>query len=208
MAKYLGPKLRLSRREGEDLGFKSGVRPIEQKCNLKTKPGEPPRNIRPRASDYQSHLRAKQKMRRYYGLLEKQFRNYYLKAAKAKGDTGSNLIDMLERRLDNVVYRLGFARTRAEARQIVSHKLITVDGAPVNIASYQVGDGQTVAVAPKARGYARIKDAQAVAAQQRPDYEWLRPDVDACAGTLVAAPDKTMLGVFFDEGMVIEYYSK
>ncbi len=208
MAKYIGPKLRLARRESEDLGFKSGIRPIEQKCNLKTRPGEPPKNMRMRQSDYLSHLRAKQKMRRYYGLLERQFRNYYRKAAQAKGDTGSNLINMLERRLDNVVYRLGFARTRAEARQVVAHKLIHVDGAAVNLPSYQVRNGQTVAVAPKAREYARMKDSQALAAQHRPDHEWLQLDAGASAGKMIADPDKTMLGISFDEGMVVEYYSK
>ena len=208
MARYLGPKLRLSRREGDDLGHKSGIRPIEQKCKFKNKPGDPPKNLRMRHSDFLSHLRAKQKMRRYYNVLERQFRTYYRKAAKAKGDTGTNLLDMLERRLDNVVYRMGFARTRAEARQVVSHKQVLLDGRVVNIPSCQVGDGQIVSIRPKARAHGRITDAVTLSDRNATEWPWLDVDPASMAGKMVGPPDRTALGIYFDEGMVVEYYSK
>lgn len=208
MARYLGPKLRLSRREGEDLGHKSGVRPFEQKCNLKSRPGDPPKNMRPRSSDYALHLRAKQKMRRYYGVLERQFRNYYRKSARARGDTGTNLIHMLERRLDNVVYRMGFARTRDEARQLVSHKQVEVDGRTVNIPSYQVANAQKVALRAKARSHARVLQAVELSDRAVNEVPWIKVDPGEFAGELVGVPDKNALGIFFDEGMVVEYYSK
>ena len=208
MARYLGPKLRLSRREGEDLGHKSGLRPIDQKCNFKNKPGDPPKNLRMRQSDYLSHLRAKQKMRRYYNVLERQFRNYYRKAARSKGDTGGNLLEMLERRLDNVVYRMGFAKTRAEARQMVSHKQVQVDGLTVNVPSLQVRDKQVVSVRESARGHERVKESVALADRNANEWPWIEVDPANMQGRLTGSPDKAALGITFDEGMVIEYYSK
>ena len=213
MARYLGPKLRLSRREGEDLELKSGIRNIDQKCHLKNRPGDPPKTMRPRASDYQTHLRAKQKMRRYYGVLEKQFRNYYKKAARSRGDTGTNLFGMLERRLDNVVYRLGFARTRAEARQLVTHNLVTVDKHRVNRPSFQLKNDQIVAIVLNNRKSdkleTRIKDAIIIAEQRSQiDIPWLEADHSNYSGKIMSEPDKTILGIFFDESKVVEYYSK
>ncbi len=165
MARYLGPKLKLSRREGTDLFLKSGVRPIDSKCKIDNAPGQ--HGVRRgRLSDYALQLREKQKVRRLYGVLEKQFRNYYKKADRKKGATGTNLLQMLEGRLDNVVYRLGYGSTRAESRQLVSHKSITVNGQCVNIASFQVKPDDVVAVAEKSRGQLRIQAAMQLAAQR------------------------------------------
>lgn len=208
MARYLGPTLRLSRREGDDLGHKSGIRAIDTKCNFKTKPGNPLKNLRIRHSDYLSHLRAKQKMRRYYNVLERQFRNYYRKAARAKGDTGTNLLQMLERRLDNVVCRMGFARTRAEARQIISHKQVLLDGMVVNIPSCLVADGQVVSIRPEAREHIRIKDSITISERRASEWPWLEVDPANFTGKMLGPPDTGALGIFFDEGMVVEYYSK
>ena len=208
MARYLGPTLRLSRREGVDLGHKSGIRPIEQKCNIKAKPGNPPKNLRMRQSDYLNHLRAKQRMRLYYNILERQFRNYYRKAARSKGDTGTNLLTMLESRLDNVLCRMGFARTRAEARQIVSHKHVHVDGKVINIPSYQVKVGQVVAIREKSRAQDRIRDAITLSERSAVEWPWLEIDPISMSGKIIGPPDRTALGIMFDEGMVVEHYSK
>lgn len=156
MARYLGPKLKLSRREGTDLFLKSGVRAIDSKCKIDTAPGQHGAR-KPRLSDYGSQLREKQKVRRIYGILERQFRNYYKEANRLKGNTGENLLVLLEGRLDNVVYRMGFAATRAEARQLVSHKAIVVNGRVVNIPSFQVSINDVVAVREKSKKQARIK---------------------------------------------------
>src|SRR5690554_5652319 len=156
MARYLGPKCKLSRREGTDLFLKSGIRSLDDKCKAETKPGQHGQR-RGRLSDYGVQLREKQKVRRMYGVLEKQFRGYYKKAARMKGATGEMLLQLLECRLDNVVYRMGFGSTRAEARQLVSHKAIQVNGKTVNIASYQVGEGDVVSVREKSRSQLRIK---------------------------------------------------
>jgi small subunit ribosomal protein S4 len=150
MARYLGPKLKLSRREGTDLFLKSGVRAVDSKCNIETAPGQHGAR-RGRLSDYGIQLREKQKVRRMYGVLEKQFRNYYGEAARRKGNTGENLLQLLEQRLDNVVYRMGFASTRAEARQLVSHKAIMVNGVVVNIPSFNVSAEDVVSVREKAK---------------------------------------------------------
>jgi small subunit ribosomal protein S4 len=158
MARYLGPKCKLSRREGTDLFLKSSVRSLESKCKADVPPGGAPQR-RPRLSDYGLQLREKQKLRRMYGVLERQFRNYYKKSAKQKGSTGENLLQMLEGRLDNVVYRMGFAVTRAEARQLVGHKGITVNEQIVNIPSYQVSAGDTITIREKAREQMRIQNA-------------------------------------------------
>ena len=165
MARYLGPKLKLSRREGTDLFLKSGVRAIDTKCKIEQAPGQHGAR-KPRLSDYGVQLREKQKVRRIYGVLERQFRNYYKEAARLKGNTGENLLALLEGRLDNVVYRMGFGATRAEARQLVSHKAIMVNGRVVNIASYQVSPNDVVSIREKAKKQSRVKAALELAEQR------------------------------------------
>ena len=165
MARYIGPKLKLSRREGTDLFLKSGVRAIDSKCKIDTVPGQHGAR-KARLSDYGVQLREKQKVRRIYGVLEKQFRNYYRDAARQKGNTGENLLQLLEGRLDNVVYRMGFGATRAESRQLVSHKAIMVNGRVVNIPSFQVSPEDVVCVREKAKKQARIKASLEVAGQR------------------------------------------
>jgi small subunit ribosomal protein S4 len=208
MARYIGPKCKLSRREGTDLYLKSGIRPLESKCNLETPPGQQGTgNKRGRPSDYSIQLREKQKVRRMYGVLEKQFRNYYKAAASRKGSTGENLLSMLEQRLDNVVYRMGFGSTRAEARQLVSHKAILVDGQVVNIASYQVQPNQTVSVREKAKKQARIADSLQLA-QQRGVPGWIEVDQKKFEGLFKAVPDRAELPAEINESLVVELYSK
>ena len=175
MARYLGPKLKLSRREGTDLFLKSGVRAIDTKCKIEQAPGQHGAR-KPRLSDYGVQLREKQKVRRIYGVLERQFRNYYKEAARLKGNTGENLLALLEGRLDNVVYRMGFGATRAEARQLVSHKAIMVNGRVVNIASYQVSPNDVVSIREKAKKQSRVKAALELA-EQREKPTWLEVDV-------------------------------
>ena len=185
MARYLGPKLKLSRREGTDLFLKSGVRPIDSKCKIDNAPGQ--HGIRRgRLSDYAVQLREKQKVRRIYGVLEKQFRNYYKTADRKKGATGENLLKLLESRLDNVVYRMGFGSTRAESRQLVSHKAITVNGGIVNIASYQVKPNDIVAVGEKSRGQLRIQAALQLSAQ-RGQVDWVDVSAERWKARLSAA---------------------
>ena len=206
MARYLGPKLKLSRREGTDLFLKSGVRPIDSKCKIEAVPGQHGAR-RGRMSDYAVQLREKQKVRRLYGVLEKQFRNYYKRADRQKGNTGENLLSLLERRLDNVVYRMGYGSTRAEARQLVSHKSITVNGSPVNIASYQVDEGDSVAVAEHAKKQLRIQSALQLAAQ-RQSVEWVEVDPDKMEGTFKRLPDREELSAEINENLIVELYSK
>ncbi len=206
MARYLGPKLKLSRREGTDLYLKSGVRPIDSKCKIEAVPGQHGAR-RGRLSDYAVQLREKQKVRRLYGVLEKQFRNYYKKAERQKGNTGENLLFLLERRLDNVVYRMGFGCTRAESRQLVSHKSITVNGGKVNVASYQVRDGDIVAVAEHAKQQLRISSALQLAAQ-RGSIEWVDVDADKKEGVFKRAPDREELPQEINENLIVELYSK
>ena len=205
MARYRGPRLRLSRREGTDLMLTSGTRAIESKCKLDNKPGNA--NPRGRLSDYGTQLREKQKVKRMYGLLERQFRNYYLKAAKSKGNTGENLLNLLETRLDNVVYRMGFASTRAEARQLVSHKAFHVNGKTVNIPSYQVQPDDTIEVREKSRSQTRIKSALELSAQ-REVCEWLDVDDNAFKGVFKSVPDRTDLSAEINENLIVELYSK
>jgi small subunit ribosomal protein S4 len=208
MARYIGPKCKLSRREGTDLYLKSGIRPLESKCNLETPPGQQGTgNKRGRPSDYSIQLREKQKVRRMYGVLEKQFRNYYKAAASRKGSTGENLLSMLEQRLDNVVYRMGFGSTRAEARQLVSHKAILVDGQVVNIASYQVQPNQTISIREKAKKQARIADSLQLA-QQRGVPGWIEVDQKKFEGLFKAVPDRAELPAEINESLVVELYSK
>jgi len=206
VARYIGPKCKLSRREGTDLYLKSGLRPLESKCNLETPPGMQGAK-RGRPSDYALQLREKQKLRRMYGVLEKQFRNYYKAAAAKKGSTGENLLSLLESRLDNVVYRIGFGSTRAEARQLVSHKSIMVDGVIVNVASYQVKPNQTITVREKARKQARISDALQLA-EQRGVPGWIEIDAKKFQGVFKANPDRADLPAEINESLVVELYSK
>lgn len=206
MARYIGPKCKLSRREGTDLYLKSGIRPLESKCNLETPPGMQGAK-RGRPSDYAMQLREKQKLRRMYGVLEKQFRNYYKAAAATKGATGENLLGMLEQRLDNVVYRMGFGSTRAEARQLVSHKSIMVDGKIVNIASYQVKPNQTISIREKAKKQARISDSMELHGQ-RGIPGWLEVDNKKFEGVFKSVPDRADLPAEINESLVVELYSK
>jgi len=206
MARYLGPKCKLSRREGTDLLLKSGVTPFEKKCKSESVPGQHGQR-RSRLSDYGLQLREKQKVRRMYGVLEKQFRNYYKAAARMKGATGENLLQLLESRFDNVVYRMGFGSTRAEARQLVSHKALTVNGKTVNVASYQVQPGDVVAVREKAKQQLRIKNAFQLASQ-RSDVSWVEVDGNKLEGTFKAKPERTDLSAEINENLIVELYSK
>jgi len=206
MARYLGPKCKLSRREGTDLFLKSGVRPLESKCKLEVPPGGAAQR-RPRLSDYGMQLREKQKLRRMYGVLERQFRNYYKKAAQLKGSTGENLLRLLEGRLDNVVYRMGYASTRAEARQLVSHKGIMVNGRVVNIPSLQLNAGDNVAIRDKAKKQLRIQNAIEIASQVGlPD--WVEVDAKKMTGVLKSLPDREDILPDINENLVVELYSK
>ncbi len=206
MARYLGPKCKLSRREGTDLFLKSGVRALDSKCKADTVPGMHGAR-RGRLSDYGLQLREKQKVRRMYGVLERQFRGYYKEAARRKGATGENLLQLLEGRLDNVVYRMGFGATRAEARQVVSHRSITVNGQVVNVASYQVQAGDVVAVREKAKSQLRIKNALDLAAQRAP-VEWVEVDAGKMEGTYKAVPERSDLSADINEHLIVELYSK
>ena len=206
MARYLGPKCKLSRREGTDLLLKSRARPLDSKCRIDKKPGI--QGARPgRMSDYALQLREKQKLRRMYGIMEKQFRKYYKEAARRKGSTGENLLQLLECRLDNVVYRMGFGCTRNEARQLVSHKTIMVNGCGVNIPSYQVRPEDTVAVRERARQQLRIRDALNVAEQYGlPD--WVEVNGKTMEGVFKAVPERSELPAEINEQLVVELYSK
>jgi small subunit ribosomal protein S4 len=206
MARYLGPKCKLSRREGTDLFLKSGVRPLESKCKLEVPPGGAPQR-RPRVSDYGLQLREKQKLRRMYGVLERQFGNYYKRAAQQKGSTGENLLKLLEGRLDNVAYRMGFATTRAEARQLVSHKSIAVNGQVVNIPSYQVSPGDEISVREKARKQLRVQNALQLAGEAG-FPEWIEMDQNKMSGVLKQLPERDDILPDINENLVVELYSK
>ncbi|PID55002.1 MAG: 30S ribosomal protein S4 [Gammaproteobacteria bacterium] len=206
MARYIGPKCKLSRREGTDLFLKSGTRALESKCKLENAPGQHGAR-RGRLSDYGVQLREKQKVRRIYGVLERQFRNYYKKAARMKGATGENLLQLLESRLDNVVYRMGFGCTRSEARQLVSHKAILVNGAAVNVPSYQVRPGDVVSLREKAKKQLRVQSALALAAQ-RGESEWLDVNTDKLEGVFKSMPDRIDLSSEINESLIVELYSK
>ena len=206
MARYIGPKCKLSRREGTDLQLKSGVRALESKCKAEAIPGQHGAR-RGRLSDYGVQLREKQKVRRIYGVLEKQFRNYYKKAARLKGATGENLLQLLESRLDNVVYRIGFGATRAEARQLVAHKAILVNGDVVNIPSFQVKAGDVVALREKAKKQLRVQSAMALAAQ-RGEPEWIEVNSEKLEATFKSAPERQDLSSEINENLIVELYSK
>ncbi|MEJ6590484.1 MAG: 30S ribosomal protein S4 [SAR86 cluster bacterium] len=206
MARYIGPTCKLARREGTDLYLKSGVRPLESKCKMESTPGMHGAR-RGRLSDYAVQLREKQKVRRIYGVLEKQFRNYYKRADRQKGATGENLLVILERRLDNVVYRMGFGSTRAESRQLVSHKSILVNGNVVNIPSYQVEVGDTVTVREKSRNQLRIQGAL-VLNSNRSACEWIQVNSDKMEGVFRSFPDREELPAEINESLIVELYSK
>ena len=206
MARYIGPKLKLSRREGTDLFLKSGVRAIDSKCKIDTVPGQHGAR-KARLSDYGVQLREKQKVRRIYGVLEKQFRNYYRDAARQKGNTGENLLQLLEGRLDNVVYRMGFGSTRAEARQMVSHKAVTVNGQPVNIPSYMVKTGDVVAVREKSKKQNRVQEALQLAGQVG-FPAWVEVNADKVEGTFKKVPDRDEFGADINESLIVELYSR
>ena len=206
MARYLGPKSKLSRREGRDLLLKSGIRSYESKCRSETIPGQHGRR-RGRISDYGIQLREKQKVRRLYGVMEKQFRNYYRLAARKKGITGNNLLQLLESRLDNVVYRLGFASTRAEARQLVSHKAVKVNDLFVNIPSYQLASGDIVSLSEKAKIQKRVKEAMEIS-DSRPECEWLEVNKNDFSGVFNSFPERESLDSDINENLIVELYSK
>ena len=206
MARYTGPTCKLARREKTDLFLKSGVRPLDSKCRADVIPGQHGAR-RGRLTDYALQLREKQKVRRLYGVLEKQFRNYYKKADRQKGATGENLLRLLEGRLDNVVYRMGFGSTRAESRQLVSHKTILVNGRYVNIASYQVQPEDVIAVTEKGKNQLRIKSALDLASQ-RGAVDWVEVNSDKMEGVYKRVPDRDELPMEINENLIVELYSK
>jgi small subunit ribosomal protein S4 len=206
MARYTGPTCKLARREGTDLFLKSGLRPLESKCKIDSVPGQHG-NRRGRVSDYGLQLREKQKLRRMYGVLERQFRRYYKEAAGRKGSTGENLLTLLECRLDNVVYRMGFGATRAEARQLVSHKGILVNDQQVNIPSYQLKAGDVVSVREKARKQLRVQAALDMA-KEAGFPEWIEVDEKSMTGTFKNPPDRGDILPDINENLVVELYSK
>jgi len=208
MARYTGPTCKLSRREGTDLGLKSPARSLDSKCKLEQPPGQHGASRRQRLSDYALQLREKQKVRRMYGVLERQFRNYYKKAAQKKGATGENLLMLLEGRLDNIVYRMGFAITRAQARQMVSHRLIEVNGQVVNVPSAQVSAGDRIAVREKARNHLRIKESVEIARDLDMVAGWLEVDSDKLEGVVKSLPDRDDLPNEINENLIVELYSK
>tara|TARA_B100000029_G_scaffold166431_1_gene162674 strand:- start:262 stop:882 length:621 start_codon:yes stop_codon:yes gene_type:complete len=206
MARYLGPKCKLSRREGTDLFLKSRARPIETKCQIDKAPGMG--STRPgRMSDYALQLREKQKLRRIYGVLERQFRKYYKEAARQKGSTGENLLQILECRLDNVVYRMGFGSTRNEARQLISHRTILVNDKSVNIPSFQVKPSDKITIREKSKNQLRIKDALNVA-EQYGFPEWVEVNSKNMEGVFKSIPDRSELPSEINEQLVVELYSK
>ncbi len=207
MARYIGPTCKLARREGTDLFLKSPARTIDSKCKFDRPPGVKATVRRPRSTVYGTQLREKQKLRRIYGVLEKQFRNYYTEAARISGSTGSNLLRLLESRLDNVVYRFGFGVTRAEARQLVSHKSIMVNGVKVNIPSYQVQPGDQVEVVEKSKTQLRITSALEIA-EQIGFVPWVDVDVKGVKGVYKAMPERSELPPDIDEALVVALYSK
>ncbi|MEN9917285.1 MAG: ribosomal protein [Pseudomonadota bacterium] len=206
MARYRGPTCKLARRLGTDLQLKSGIRALDSKCKLATPPGVHGAK-RGRLSEFGVLFRQKQLIRRTYGVLERQFRLYYAKAAKRKGITGENLLKLLECRLDNVVYRMGFAATRAEARQLVSHRCVKVNGSIVNIPSYQVKAGDVVEIKEKSKSQTRIQAALELA-KQKTQPAWIDVDFTKLQGIVKLIPERSELPLEFNENLVVEYYSK
>lgn len=207
MARYLGPKAKLARREGTDLFLKSARRAISDKAKFDTKPGQHGRTSGSRTSDFGLQLREKQKVKRMYGVLERQFRRYFAEAERRRGNTGTNLLFLLESRLDNVVYRMGFGSTRAEARQLVSHQLIAVNGKTVDIPSYLVKAGDTVSVREKAKKQLRIQDALKLA-EQVGMPAWVKVDAAKMEGVFTKVPDRDEFGAEINESMIVELYSR
>ena len=207
MARYLGPKAKLSRREGTDLFLKSARRPIGDKAKFDSKPGQHGRTSGSRTSDYGVQLREKQKVKRMYGVLERQFRRYFAEAERRKGNTGANLLTLLESRLDNVCYRMGFGSTRAEARQLVGHKAVTVNGAVVNIPSYLVKVGDTVAIREKAKAQLRVVDALKLA-ESIGLAAWVQVDATKMEGIFKKVPDRDEFGAEIKEALIVELYSR
>lgn len=207
MARYIGPKAKLSRREGTDLFLKSTRRSLSDKCKLDTKPGQHGRTSGARTSDYGNQLREKQKVKRIYGVLERQFRRYFAEAERRKGNTGENLLMLLESRLDNVVYRMGFGSTRAEARQLVSHKAILLNGNVANIPSMQVRPGDVIAIREKAKKQTRIQESLGLVALTA-DVSWVNVDATKLEGTFKQAPDREDIGGDINESLIVELYSR
>lgn len=207
MARYIGPKCKISRRHGMDLSLKSNARPLDSKCQLEKLPGQHGDARQRRPSDYALQLSEKQKLRYMYGVLERQFRNYYKEAARIKGSTGENLLRLLETRLDNVVYRMGFGATRAEARQLVSHKAVQVNGKIINIPSYMVKAEDVISIREKSKKQARITDSLGLAEQYGfPD--WVSVDAKKMEGVFNSVPERTDLPPDINEQLVVELYSK
>jgi len=207
VARYLGPKAKLSRREGTDLLLKSARRSISDKAKFDSKPGQHGRTSGARTSDFGLQLREKQKVKRMYGVLERQFRRYFAEADRRRGNTGVNLLALLESRLDNVVFRMGFASTRAEARQLVSHKAMLVNGNPVNIPSFSVKAGDVVSVREKSRKQARIAEALELA-KQIGFPSWVEVAADKTEGTFKKSPDRDEFGSDINESLIVELYSR
>lgn len=206
MARYIGPKCKLCRREGVDLELKSGIRALDTKCKLEQVPGQHGAR-RTRLTEYAMQLREKQKLRRIYGVLERQFRNYYKKAAKLKGSTGENLLQLLETRLDNVVYRSGFGSTRSESRQLISHKSILVNEQIVNVASYKVKPDDVISVREKSKKQTRIQDSLSLH-KQKGIAEWISLDDSKMEATFKSIPERSELSADINESLVVELYSK
>jgi len=207
VARYIGPKAKLSRREGTDLFLKSARRSLDSKCKLDVKPGQHGVKSGARTSDYGNQLREKQKVKRMYGVLERQFRRYFAEADRQKGNTGETLLKLLESRLDNVAYRMGFGSTRAEARQLVSHKAITVNASSVNIPSYMVKAGDVIAVRDKSKAQTRIAEALQLA-QQVGMPAWVEVNIEKATGTFKKSPDRDEFGADINESLIVELYSR
>ncbi len=208
MARYLGPKAKLSRREGTDLFLKSARRSIQDKSKFDSKPGQHGRTSGTRTSDFGLQLREKQKVKRMYGVLERQFRGYYTKAARRKGNTGESLLQMLEQRLDNVVYRMGFAVTRPQARQLVSHKGVQVNGKTVNLASYQVKAGDNIQLSERAQKHLNVTEALNLSQQMDLIPGWCEVDAKKFSGVFKSVPDRADLPSDINEALIVELYSK
>ena len=208
MARYTGPTCKLARREGTDLFLKSPARPIDKKCKIEQKPGQHGAAKKAKNSDYSVQLREKQKVKRIYGVLERQFRRYYAEASRRRGATGENLLQLLECRLDNIVYRLGFAVTRAQARQLVSHRGVKVNGRVVNLPSYQVKVGDVVAMADRAKDQLRVKEALTLSQEMDLSPGWLEIDAAKAQGVFKQLPDRSDLSADINENLIVELYSK
>lgn len=207
MARYTGPKAKLSRREGTDLFLKSARRSLDSKSKADTKPGQHGRTSGQRTSDYGLQLREKQKVKRMYGVLERQFRRYFAEASRRRGNTGELLLSLLESRLDNVVYRMGLGSTRAEARQLVSHRTILVNGQILNVPSANLKPGDVVSVKESARKQARIVDALNLA-EQHGFPSWVSVDKNKMEGVFKSLPERAEIAADINESLIVELYSR